>query len=326
MEKKNKINMRLIAQSLGISAATVSRALHNPEKVKPETLKKVLNAVDELNYVPKQLPPSSANLIAYVISNINNQFYNEILRKLTDFAVAENYFVLACNTNGDPIIENNMFDYFQKIGCAGIVLTGLTRLKNIYTDIPTVLLSSPDTTEGNFYSVHADSDAAMKILIDYLMKLNHRKIGFISGDAQSLASKERSSAFIRYMRSLDLNLPESYIYSGGFDINSGLAAFDYFYSIPDMPTAIISANDDMAKGFIIRANSLGIKIPNDISICGIDAMDGDIFSPRITSVHQSINEIARKTFSIIRDGNEGTHQKHSVFPVVFSPGNTCYRR
>lgn len=325
MNSKNKVNMREIAHMLNLSTATVSRALRTPEKVNPETLERVLKVVEEQNYTPRKTPPSSANLIAFLISNINNLFYNEILRQLTDIAAEKGFFLLACNTNGNPLIEETMFEYFKKIGCAGIILTGLTQLTRIDADVPVILLSSPGNMEGSFFSIHSDIKSGIQVLVDYLFKLNHRRIGFISGDYRSLVARQRTASFIECMKHLELITPDNCIYPGNFDIKSGFSAFDYFYSLSDMPTAIIAANDDMAKGFIIRANSVGAKIPEDISICGIDAIAGDTFSPKITSIHQDIASIARMCFSIIHNDDETIPPKHQVLPVSFVPGSTCYR-
>ena len=325
MASNNKINMREIAQMLGISAATVSRALRTPEKVKPETLEKILNLTQELDYTPRPTTIFSERIITYLVTDIGNPFYAEMLKQLTVCAKEAGYYLLACNTNNDQDTESTMMDYFTHLGYSGIIISGLTSLQTIHADVPVILLSSADYVEGNYYSIYSDSRSAIKLLTDYLVKLGHRKIAFIAGRDHSSATKERSDAFLSYMGLLGLEVPEAYIFPGNFDIQSGLAAFDYFYSLLDAPTAIIAANDEMAKGFIIRANSLGVRIPEDISICGIDAISGDTFLPKITSIHQDIEAIAHKCISIVQQGAASSVRHPIVFPVEFSPGNTCYR-
>ena len=319
------VNMRQIAQKLNISTATVSRALNNPEKVKTSTLERVLKAVEEMNYVPRQQLPASSNVIAYMMGFTDNAFYNNFYSHITNLAKERDMYVLSCATNGNPEIESTMFEYFKRMNCSGIILSGLFKMNNIVSSVPVVLLSSPQNTQGNIYTVHSDSDCSIKMLVDYLVKLNHKRIGFINGDDKTYASIERFSAFKKYMKIMDLDFSDDDVYYGNFTLKSGIDAFDYFFSRPKLPTAIIAANDDMAKGFILRANSLGIKIPDDISICGIDAVDNDVFQPKITSIKQDVNAIAKQTFSIILDGKPAQSPVDFVIPVSFSPGQTCYR-
>lgn len=324
MSNSKKINMREIAKLANVSTATISRALHNPEKVHPDTLQKILQIVEDFNYSSVQTSPSSSNIIAFFLCNTDTPYHLKVLHNLTDYAAEKGYFVVTCSTNDNPVIEQELFHYFSKIHCAGIVLTGLTTSQTINADVPVVLLDSNDSIHGNFLNICSDNKAAIELLVDYLIKLNHQKIGFISGNAINSGSQDRKTLFVDYMKSCGLELPENYVYHGHFNIRSGLEAFDYFYSLPNMPTAIIAANDEMAKGFIIRANSLGVKIPTDISICGIDALINDTFSPQITSIRQDTEAAAREIFNFILQGNTTSVQKRILLPVTFASGNTCY--
>ncbi|WP_173005613.1 LacI family DNA-binding transcriptional regulator [Faecalicatena contorta] len=321
---KRKVNIKEVAEAANVSTATVSRVLNTPEKVRPETLEKVMQTIDEMNYTPRLAAPSSSNVIAF-ISDIDNLFYNEVIKRLTDFAAEEGFSLMVCNTNSNSQIEHSMFEYFKKMDCAGIVLTGLTLIKDVTADVPVILLDSTSSIEGDYFNITSDNENAVEILVDYLVKLNHKKIGFISGGDANSSGMERERLFISYMRSLDLDIPDNYIYPGNFNVKSGFSAFDYFYSLPDMPTAIISANDEMAKGFIIRAGTLGIKIPADISICGIDAITDDIFLPQITSIHQDAEGLAKEILNYIKNSPKSTFPRSLTLPVTFSPGNTCYR-
>lgn len=323
-QTRDKINIREIARLAGVSTATVSRALRTPEKLQEETLQKVLKVIEDNAYTPRSSSPYS-NIICFIMDNPRNMFYCDILHYLTNFANEQNYFVAVFYTNGQAELERNLYQYCRSTNCAGIVLTSFSQLNAINSSIPTVLLDGPQTIDGNFYRISSDNESAVRMLVDHIVRLNHQKIGFISAEDICIAGRERRDIFMDYMKTLKLDVPEEFIFKGDYTLSSGLKAFDHFYALKNMPTAILSSNDEMAKGFIIRANALGVRIPEDISICGIDAVDNDSFMPKITSIHQDTLSIAKETFSYIFQNSDLDFPQSKILPVSFSPGNTCYR-
>lgn len=325
-ENKKNINIREIAKLANVSSATVSRVLNMSENVRPETRERILEIINEYDYTPHQSISSyTSNGIAFFIGNLTNGFYSSVLKRFIEHAKQHNKYVIACPTNSDPFLEASLYEYCKTMKYSGIVLDGFTTLKQISSSIPTVILDGNDSIQGNYFNISSDNQAGIRRLVDYLYQLNHHKIGFISGGNAYSAGPLRKKIFLDYTASLKLPIPEHYIFAGDFTINSGIRAFDYFYSLPDMPTAIISANDEMARGFIIRANTLGVKIPEEISICGIDATDDVSFLPKITSMRQDVDSIAEAAFSYIQNYDTFLNDKEKIFPISFSLGDTCYK-
>lgn len=318
----SSVNIKEVAKLAKVSTATVSRVINNPDIVKAATRDKVMAVIEKMNYVPKTAIPANSNLIAYM-NDFTNPFFNAVFRHLTEIASKENYYTVGCNMTLTPEAESTMFEYFNKMGYAGIVLTVFTRIKSAAADIPVVLLDSAAATGEHSCNITSDNQSAIQTLIDYLLRLNHKKIGFISGDLNTFSGKERSRTFHSYMT--ELGLSDEYIFPGDFTLKSGFAAFDHFYSLSDIPTAVIAANDEMAKGFIIRANNMGVNIPQDISVCGIDAMEDDYFRPKITSIHQDAEATAKAILEFIKDNRKKSFPENLTLPVTFSPGNTCYK-
>lgn len=322
------MTIREIAKETGVSIATVSRALNNPEKVRPKTLKKVLEAAKEGGY-EADIPYGafgmpSDKVITCITGEMDTPFLKAIIVSLSKTAAQHGYFVSVHITLEDAY-EQQIFNTYSKSGCAGIVLDGYSRIKDIDSDVPVCLIDDTTRVAGNFHCVTSDNEAAVKLLLDHLLKLGHTKIGFISGKAGTAAGNTRTAIFKAQMKERSLDLPESFIFEGDYLLQSGVAAFDYFYSLPDMPTAIIASNDEMAKGFIIRAHSLGVRVPEDISICGVDALPGDIFLPKITSVAQNTELIGEEIFKYIAEGCKEKGITKKVIPVLFSPGDTTYK-
>lgn len=318
---KPAVNIKEVAHKAHVSPSTVSRVVNAPDKVRAATRDRVLEIIDQMNYIPKTAVPSNSDIIVYM-SDFRMPFPTEVLRFFTTYAEEKGYHVLAFDISSSKKSESTMFEYFKKSGFAGIVLTGLTGLKSISADIPVVLLDTAFPLEGNVFSISSDNETTVRRLIDHLFRLNHKKIGFISG-GDSPIGEERTQVFFSYMK--QLGLTTDYIYHGDFSLQSGLAAFDYFYSLPEIPTAIIASNDQMAKGFIIRANNMGINVPQDISVCGIDALENDYFVPRITSIHQDAESMAKISLDYIINNKVKKFPPSKLLPVTFSPGNTCYK-
>jgi len=325
MYKKRKTNINDIAKLANVSTATVSRALNTPEKVLPETVEKILSIVNEYNYVPRTASAPHSNTIAF-ITDVQSVFYNMILQILIELAKKDNYAVITLATNSDPILEQKYYKACVDNKVSGIILTGFTKLKNVDSSIPTVVLDGSDRIEGKFCNICSDNFAGIEILINYLFKLNHRTIGFISGGSANAAGSIRENIFVNYMENMGHPVTAENMYSGDFLISSGISAFDYFYSLANMPTAIIAANDAMAQGFIIRANAVGVKIPEDVSICSFDSIVNNFFIPRITSVRQDLDAFATEALNVIKDFHNGIElPERKILPVTLAMGESCYK-
>ena len=222
--------------------------------------------------------------------------------------------------------EKKYYEYCKSIRACGIIYTAGTSREHFGLDhtssIPLVLLDRKSFADLPSYSIHSNNDEALKLLVNYLYHLNHRTIGYIGGVRGSLSGQQRYAAYQKYMAELGLQVKDDHILFDSFSEESGMKAFDHFTSLPSPPTAIIAASDQIARGFIMRANSLGSSIPDDFSICGIDGVDMQ-FYPKITSVKQDVEKLARYTFDFIVHANENPPPAKRVLNVSLSLGQTC---
>ena len=325
--------MRDIARLSGASIATVSRVINNPEKVSRRTYDKVMNVIKENRYTPNQ---SAVNLfsgesksIAIFVYDLGNPFYSSLVHHLNNIAFRHGYMLLVCDAGGNPEIEARFYRYCVGIRISGIVLTiGSAQgvpVEDLSSSIPLVCIDRESFGTQPCYSVQSDYENGTRLLIDNLYRLNHRKIGYITGTTGFISSAQRTNSFLNHMRRLGLDVPNRYLYEGEFSVQCGVSSFDYFYSMSDPPTAIITADDQIARGFIMRANALGVAIPDEFSVCGMDAVDSSIFYPPITSIQQNIYAISHAAFDFIYNFPIEPPPCAKVIGVSIYPGQTCHK-
>ena len=328
--EKKYMGIREIAQLAGVSIATVSRVLNSPEKASAATRKKVMDIVERYDYTPNQsarnLFSGASNSIAIFVYDMSNPLYISLAHNLNRIAFENNYILIICDAENSYEREAKYYNYCKSIRTSGIIYTAgsIRDFDNTHANsrVPVILFDREGAPDRDYYMVRSDHKKGMRLLVEYLYKLNHRKIAYITGAMNILSARERLQGFKESMQALDLNIPPHYIKEGGFSVKDGADAFDYFYSMPDAPTAVLAANDPCARGFIMRANALGVKIPEEFSVCGYNGIDLDSFYPLITSIKQDTQYIAESMFDIIVNAHPQA-PREVITDVSLSPGNTC---
>jgi len=330
--KKQYMGIRDIAEMAGVSTATVSRVLNNPDSTSAKMRKKVMEVVKEYDYVPNQSAKAiftgSSDSIALFVDDMANPFFTSFIKNLNAIAIEHNYTLLICDVENNEEIERRFLQYCKGSRTSGIIMTSGTYRETLapndsYQSLPVALLDREGFQDKACLQVRSDHEKGIALLTDYLYNLNHRKIGFTTGPQNLYPAKVRHDAFLKCMNDLGLEVPPHYIKQTDFTVKSGVEAFDYFYSMKDAPTAIICGNDQNARGFILRAYDLGVKIPDEFSVCGYDGIDPKTFFPAITSIRQDTQKLASVIFDFMISGEELTKHKTVIVDVTMSIGATC---
>jgi LacI family transcriptional regulator len=126
-----------------------------------------------------------------------------------------------------------------------------------------------------------------------LINIGHRRIGFIKGHPNHMASTDRQAGYQRALGRVGISVDPALIAEGLFDFESGVAATDQFLSLKYPPTAIFASNDDMASGVLAVAHRRGIQIPEQLSVAGFDDTTlARVIWPPLTTVRQPVRELA----------------------------------
>lgn len=318
-------NIRDVARLAGVSVATVSRALSNPEKVSPESLDKVHKAIAEVGYRPNMLARNFRSARAYavvvLVPDIANPFYSLFIRALEDRAHQKGYAVLLGDTRGTPERE---LEYIRRVETR--LADGIVQLRpsseksqnNIPADVPCVNACGCEYTTGP--AIRIDNRGAAKSMVNYLISLGHKRIGVISGLKDNPHAIDRLEGYKEAIAEAGIPFEKDLIAEGDFTMWSGLNAAFQFCNMKNRPTAIFSMNDEMAIGAMQTLKNQGIRIPEDMSVTGFDDIAYAKYSdPSLTTISQPAEEMGKMAMDMLLKVIEGEplSQRECVLPTEF---------
>ncbi|MFP5110970.1 LacI family DNA-binding transcriptional regulator [Bacillaceae bacterium C204] len=332
MDLKN-VTMKDIAKYTGVSTATVSRVLNDNYPVNIETKKKVLKAIEELNYEPnlvaKNLRSRKSNLVAIIVADIKNPYYVSIAKEIDDYLFEEGYSLITCSTDESIEKEADIIRLLLSKHIDGIViapsdsenskLTGLIEqhVPIVLVDRKINVLPIPFVGTNNFKEAYN--------LTEYLIKKGHEKVGVMTGKLNTSTGKERLEGFKMAMGNYGLPIDEKWIFYGDFDEKQAYEVLSLFLkNNKDLPTALLSCNNLMTKGTIIALNEENIKIPEDISIVSFGAMENqEFFKTRITCIEQDTSYMGKKVAELLlAQLKNGQKLKSIIVESTFIEGNS----
>lgn len=298
-----------IAEKLGVSPATVSRALGDSGLVAKETRERIRDAARELGYRPnvsaRNLRTRKSMAVLLVVRDIGNPFYLDILKGVDAAAREAGYSVLMGNTEDDPARETEYFDMLLDGHADGMILMtgklpGETELGQRKLSQLPVVVALEIIEEARFPRVQIDNVAAAREAVQHLIDLGHRRIAHICGPLPEILSARRREGYRAAMAAAGLDIPEGYEPRGDFLLHSGRRACRALFELAHPPTAVFAANDEMAFGAIHELRSMGCDVPSDVSIVGFDDVYlSEAFYPPLTTVSQPRTRIGRSAMAIL---------------------------
>ena len=313
--------MEDIARECGVTKMTVSRVLAGRTGVRETTREKVLRAAKRLNYEMNTLAQNlSINRAGFVgvatpfIGLLGSPYLEEIFKGFKIVFDSTSLDFALFDTNSDSFNHGEkLARLYRQRKVDGLLVVALhtddgflDTLEN--AGVPLVVVGECAPAES-VCSVYCEDGQGIRFMCEHLHHFGHRRIGFVEGPADFASSNRRRQAYQEFCRRHQMEFPSYYLQPGAFTMRSGREAGLRMLSQPkdERPTAIIAANDIMAFGVIEAARQLGLRIPEDVSICGFDDLPtaADRF-PSLTTIHQPAKEIAelgaRKILNTIASG------------------------
>lgn len=306
-----------IARKLNISTSTVSYALNGGPRPVPEDIRlKVIETAKELQYRPNRIARSLITRRSYTIGVVPtaasenlgytpyfqgcvNGILNEAERLDQDVLIFTRYDTKNAEKLADSLLDGRVDGAIFLAPETGSEVFDFVESH----DIPFVVLSSEHPTAPVF---NIDNRGGVRVLVDHIVSLGHKKIAHIAGLPKHIDGIERKEAFIEAMACHGLEVPESMIVQGNFTTEGGYDAATNLFATKDLPTAIFAANDESAAGAIRAARENGLMVPDDVSIVGFDdAPVSSMTYPTITTIRQPWEEMSRAGLRVLVEMIEG---------------------
>ena len=309
-------SIRQVAKLAGVSTATVSRALQQPDVVAASTRERVLAAVAKVGYTPNFLATNLRKLRSHavlaLVPDIGNAFFSEIIKGMEQVASERGYSVLLGNTHNDPEREFELAARVAARQADGLVtLSARIPFRNYRESLrqgtlPPIVNACECVSGAGVPIVQIDNRAAAAKATAHLIDLGHRRIGFVKGPDGSPLTTDRLNGYERALRTASIPLRTEYIFDGDFSAESGLAAAEGLLGLAQPPTAIFCSNDEMAIGAIRMLRSRGVSVPAQMSVMGFDDIPlARYIDPPLSTVLQPKLEMGREAMKILCDLLEG---------------------
>ncbi|GAB2542669.1 LacI family DNA-binding transcriptional regulator [Gracilibacillus alcaliphilus] len=297
------ITMRDVAKKAGVSVATVSRIMNGKGKAGTETIARVNQVIEELNYKPnaiaKSLSERKSNLIALLVPTLSNPFFPELVREIEMEANRQGYRIFLCNSDDDrdkvEYYLNSMIDHYVSGAIINSLHVGKKDLDSLEErGIRTITIDRANF-EHPYSNIIVDHQFGGQIAVSHLMnKKNRKKIVFISGPKHEKSSQDRLAGFYSALEKLEEKTETKIVYSD-FSVDDGYEAIKRLLKQSETFDSIFSSNDAMAIGAMRACYEYGLKIPEDVSIVGYDNIQMASFvQPPLSTVDQHKQDIGAK--------------------------------
>ncbi|KAB2925611.1 MAG: LacI family transcriptional regulator [Bacteroidetes bacterium] len=329
-----KTTIKQVAEKAGVSIATVSRVINGFENVNAETRERIMKVVAELKYTPnlaaRGLIMKRTEAIGLLLPDLHGEFFSEVIRGVDEAVQRQQYHLLVSSSHNDTKEIEAALRFMRGRVDAIIVMSPQVDsdllLSNLPKGLPVVLLNC-HLNNPHFDSIVIDGFGGARDMVSYLLGIGHTRIAVIKGGENNLESQERLRGYRTAFINHGMTYNKSLEFDGDFTEASGYEAAREVLELEERPTAIFAFNDSMAVGAIGAIREAGLRIPNDISVCGFDDIPvAKYLSPSLTSVHVPIHDLGVMAVNRVFDRlqNKGkTSAAHILVPTTLQIRTSC---
>lgn len=320
-------SMKQIARLANVSLGTVSHVINNSATVREPLRRRVLEAVELLNYQPSQLARGlrrdKTNIIGMIIPDITNPFFPAVVRGAEDAAFRNGYRLLLCNADNNQEKEISYIKELRTYLPAGIIiipsnLNDVSMKDGNLTGRSAVVCLDRVPRDWTGDAVTIDNVNGAKQAVDHLISLGHVRIATVTGPLHLTNARDRLTGFRRALKEENILIPAEYVQESSFDRMGGYTAAMKLLKMEMHPTAIFAQNDLMAMGVLQAIRAVGLKCPEDISLFGFDGLDVmELIDPPLSSVQQPGYQLGELGVQLLvkRVNDPETECNHHVLPT-----------
>jgi LacI family transcriptional regulator len=333
MGQKPSITIQDVAKAAGVSVSTVSRVLNDKDDVAEATYEKVQHTIEEMGYTSnlaaKSLRSHRTNTIGVVALDLNDPFAIQVLLGINR-AIRELGYDLILYASGERKVSTYAaWEQRHVSQINGSVADGVIIITPAAVTFPTtfpLVAIDPHSGDTDYPAVIATNREGAQEVMEYLIGLGHRRIGFIAGREHLKSAQQRLRGYRESLQKANIALDADLIRRGDYRRKAGYRCATELLNLPNPPTAIFAANDESAIGTIEAAREAGLRIPDDLSIVGFDNMPGTTdITPALTTVQQPMNEMGYAATEILiglMEGKSFNNRVH-IMPTKLIIRDSC---
>lgn len=293
--KQHRTSLKDLADRLGVSIATVSRALRNSHEVSEEMKDRVQSLARSLNYRPnpfaQSLRKEAPRIIGVVVPDLVTHYYAAVLDGIEDYARQQGYSVFSSNSHESFKLEEKAIDNFVSLHVEGIIAclaqdtVDYSHFEEIHKmGIPLVFFARTCLPEL-FSQVVADGDIAAQKATQHLIDTGSRRIAFLGGPNHLDMVRRRKHGYLEALRENRIAIDRSLVVCGKIDFDVARANTIELLTSSNRPDAILAFNDTITYAAFDAIKSLGLQIPKDVSIIGFTDGDSAAFvTPKLSAI------------------------------------------
>jgi DNA-binding LacI/PurR family transcriptional regulator len=317
---QSRVTIRDVAKHAGVSHQTVSRVINNSQHVAPKTRKKVQASIVELDYRPNAIARSMALgrtcLLACLAPNLTDFTFASLVEGAEVEARKHGYFLISSSAPTPDILQHLLNELIDSRRVSGLIVINPyvdERYSYLPENFPLVFIGS-HAREPGISSVTLDDELAGYLAAQHLISLGHRDIAMVTGVMIEDCAQKRCIGFEKALKEAGLTHTASQVIQGDWSATSGRDAFMALTETGKVPSAIFAQNDRMAIGVMQSARDLGISIPEQLSVIGLDDLPlASYFAPPLTTIRQDIIKIGSKAAQLLIENiEEPSHPTHRL--------------
>jgi LacI family transcriptional regulator len=329
---KKKATVYTVAEHAGVSIATVSRTLAGSRKVAPTTRQRVMQAVEDLNFEPnpsaRRLAYKKTETIALVFPDISGPFYSTVIRGVEQEAGRHNHNVLIYGTHGKEGSGRYLRTLSSKVDGL-IIMARSVDEDSLWSlerqGVPFVLLGHSNG-QIQCSTIEVDNEAGAYKSAAHLLEHGHQRIGIITGPENSPDNKGRLQGYQKALLDAGISLPQKMIIPGNFKYEGGRIAIHELLESNSRPTAVLTANDEMAIGAMDAARQRNLRVPEDLAVIGFDDIQmAALTHPSLTTVRQPMQLLGEAAVTLLFDQLQNSNglPRHEVLDTELVVRQSC---
>ncbi|MCM3042265.1 LacI family transcriptional regulator [Paenibacillus motobuensis] len=287
--------IRDVSKLAGVSVATVSRVLNQKGYVHKDTVQKVHEAIEMLQYTPndiaRSLSKKSSKTIALIVPDITNPFFNELALAVEKVTQMYGYTTILCNTNDSPAVERQYIQTLKQKYIDGFIMATNTLSSNEIDQLQVPLVALDRSNFQTVPTISSKNREGARLAVQALLQQGCTKIMHIRGPKGLWIAEERCQGYLDLVEDLDWFTPKL-IVNGNFQLKEASEAVNKIFDAHPDIDGIFAGNDLMAIGALRVMQKRGIRVPDQVQIIGYDGIPlGEMVYPELSTVSQPIYEM-----------------------------------